>query len=99
MAEVLDWYGILGVKETAPLSEIRAAFKKKTIELHPDRNPDKPNCADIWLSVRKAWDILSDEKAKAAYDAVLKVKAARQQRDKESQQRRQSRKSYRYVRR
>ena len=83
MEQVPDWYELLHVKPDATLDEIRKAFKKRTIETHPDRNQSNPKAQELFIQVRKAWEVLSDEKARAAFDAVLKVKAARLQRERE----------------
>jgi hypothetical protein len=46
--------------------EIRKAYKQKALKLHPDKNPDKPDAATIFHRLVKAYDLLSDEKAKEA---------------------------------
>ena len=35
-----DYYEILGVKRTATDKEIKKAFRKLSLEWHPDKNPD-----------------------------------------------------------
>lgn len=38
-----DFYKILGIKRSANEKEIKKAFKKKSLENHPDKNPDDPD--------------------------------------------------------
>lgn len=47
-------------------AEIRKAYKQRALKLHPDKNPDKPDAATIFHRLVKAYDLLSDEKAKEA---------------------------------
>lgn len=87
MEQMPDWYALLQVKPDATLDELRKAFKKRTRETHPDLNG---GTSELFIQVRKAWEVLSDEKARAAFDAVLKAKAARMQRDREMDAKRKS---------
>lgn len=34
-----DYYGVLGVPKTATDDEIKKAFRKLAVELHPDKHP------------------------------------------------------------
>ncbi|MFN7176104.1 MAG: DnaJ domain-containing protein, partial [Thermaurantiacus sp.] len=63
-----DLYATLGVPKTADAAAIKRAYRKLAKELHPDRNKDNPRSADRFKSVTAAYDILSDEKKRAAYD-------------------------------
>ena len=33
----MDFYGLLGLSRSASSSEVKAAFKKKAVEHHPDK--------------------------------------------------------------
>ena len=62
-----DYYFVLGVPNTASLAEVKKAFRLKAAEFHPDRNasalaPEKVH------AVKEAYDILSDQSLRAAYD-------------------------------
>lgn len=72
------YYDILGVKNDASSSEIRRAFRKKALKLHPDKNPDRPDAADRFDEVNKAYELLSDAKLKREYDQKLSVELARE---------------------
>lgn len=50
-------YAVLGVEKTATDSEIKAAFRKKAIELHPDKNPDKDTTKEF-SAVKEAFDAI-----------------------------------------
>jgi curved DNA-binding protein CbpA len=59
-----DYYQVLGVAPTADSAAIRAAFRRKAMECHPDRGGSH---ADMVLVV-EAWDVLSDPARRARYD-------------------------------
>jgi DnaJ-class molecular chaperone len=63
-----DPYGILGIARTASEADIKSAYRKLAKELHPDRNKDKPNAAEKFSEVTRAYDLLSDKAKRAQYD-------------------------------
>ncbi len=62
-----DYYFILGVAANASLNDIKKAFRQKAAEFHPDRNKSE-HAPQKFHAVKEAYDVLSDEKARAAYD-------------------------------
>ncbi len=64
-----DFYGILGLDQTASADAIRAAYKKMAMQHHPDRNPGNPEAEEIFKEINEAYHILSDPLKKARYDA------------------------------
>ncbi|KAK4108141.1 DnaJ-domain-containing protein [Canariomyces notabilis] len=63
------YYELLGVDREAPDEEIRRAYKKKALELHPDRNlNDVENATRRFAEVQTAYEILSDPQERAWYD-------------------------------
>jgi curved DNA-binding protein len=66
MAETL--YEILGVPRTASADTIRKTYRKLARRHHPDVNPGDAKAEDTFKRVSAAYEVLSDEKKRAAYD-------------------------------
>jgi len=66
MAESL--YDILGVAKKASSDEIRKAYRKLARAHHPDVNPGNSAAEEKFKKVSAAYDVLSDDKKRAAYD-------------------------------
>ncbi|WAQ81825.1 hypothetical protein PtA15_2A137 [Puccinia triticina] len=62
-----DPYSVLGVKKDAPASEIKKAYYSLAKKYHPDVNKEA-GAKERYQSVQEAYDTLSDEKKRAAYD-------------------------------
>jgi molecular chaperone DnaJ len=65
-----DYYGTLGVKNTATPEEIRKAFRKAARRYHPDVNPGDKKAEEKFKEISEANDVLSDEKKRKVYDQV-----------------------------
>ncbi len=63
------YYAILGIHPNADLATIKAAFRRKGMELHPDRN-NSSNATEHFQLVNKAYGVLSDPVARAHYDTM-----------------------------
>lgn len=68
MTQKRDFYDVLGVSKDADAATIKKAYRKIAVELHPDRNPDKPEAEAKFKEVTEAYSVLSDEEKRAAYD-------------------------------
>lgn len=62
-----DYYEVLGVERGASAAEIKKAYKKLALELHPDRNPD-PSAEERFKEASEAYAVLGDEQKRAIYD-------------------------------
>lgn len=63
-----DYYAALGIEKNASAAEIKSAYRKLAKRYHPDLHPDDKQAAERFASVSEAYDILSDDKKRAAYD-------------------------------
>lgn len=68
MATKRDYYEVLGVSKTATLDEIKKAYRKLAMANHPDRNPGDKAAEDRFKEATEAYEILSDDKKRKAYD-------------------------------
>ncbi|GAB0174161.1 MAG: molecular chaperone DnaJ [Candidatus Altimarinota bacterium] len=63
-----EYYSILEIERTATADEIKRAYKKKAMELHPDRHGGDKEKEAQFKKVNEAYATLSDEQKKAHYD-------------------------------
>jgi molecular chaperone DnaJ len=61
-------YDTLGVKKTASQDEIKKAYRKLARQYHPDTNPGDKAAEERFKEVQTAYDVLSDEEKRKAYD-------------------------------
>jgi molecular chaperone DnaJ len=63
-----DYYATLGVARDAGADEIKKAFRKLAMRLHPDRNPGDKTAEVKFKELNEAYDVLKDDQKRAAYD-------------------------------
>ena len=63
-----DYYEILSVAKSADAKEIKRAYRKLAMKYHPDRNPDDKEAEAKFKEATEAYEILSDDQKRGAYD-------------------------------
>ena len=62
-----NYYVRLGVNRDSNPLEIKRAYKKLSLQLHPDKNPS-PDASDQFDSVKQAYDIIMDLELRGVYN-------------------------------
>ncbi|KAG7194543.1 uncharacterized protein KQ657_004758 [Scheffersomyces spartinae] len=64
------YYELLGVDTAALEADLKKAYRKKALQLHPDKNPGNVEEATAQFNlVRAAYEVLSDPQERAWYDS------------------------------
>jgi len=63
------YYAILEITPTASAAEIKAAYRRRAMELHPDRN-ESPEATNDFQLLTEAYNVLSDPSIRAQYDTI-----------------------------
>ncbi|MFT5757452.1 MAG: molecular chaperone DnaJ [Alteromonadaceae bacterium] len=63
-----DYYEVLGVSKDAAERDIKKAYKRLAMKLHPDRNAGDKDKEEQFKEVKEAYEILTDDQKRAAYD-------------------------------
>lgn len=63
-----DPYDILGIGRSASTADIKKAYRRLAKTLHPDRNPGDPKAQERFAELTAAYDLLSDDARRAAFD-------------------------------
>ncbi|KAK2400634.1 chaperone protein dnaJ [Trifolium repens] len=69
-------YQVLGVEKTASQQEIKKAYHKLALRLHPDKNPGDEEAKAKFQQLQSVISILGDEQKRAVYDQTGSVDCA-----------------------
>ncbi|XP_050364934.1 chaperone protein dnaJ 49-like [Argentina anserina] len=62
-----DYYEILGVERSCSVEDVRKAYRKLSLKVHPDKNK-APGAEEAFKSVSKAFQCLSNAESRKKYD-------------------------------
>ncbi|KAB8236706.1 hypothetical protein ETB97_003086 [Aspergillus alliaceus] len=66
----VDYYELLQVEQNASSEEIKKAYRRRALELHPDRNYGNTEAATkLFAEIQSAYEVLSDAQERAWYDS------------------------------
>lgn len=69
---MINYYTVLEVSQKASKEQIKEAYKRISLRVHPDKNGGDEYYAEIFKTVNEAQQVLIDEAKRAAYDEELK---------------------------
>lgn len=68
MTEKRDYYEVLGVEREASPDDIKKSYRRLARQFHPDVNPGDHTAEEKFKEVAEAYEVLSDDQRRAAYD-------------------------------
>lgn len=64
----IDYYKILGVPRDIPQKDVRAAYRKRAKQFHPDLHPNDPKAKAKFQALNEAYEVISDPEKRKKYD-------------------------------
>lgn len=63
-----DYYEVLGVSKEASPEDIKKAYRKLSLQFHPDRNNNSTESTEKFQEINSAYDVLGSDQERANYD-------------------------------
>ncbi|RHY33739.1 hypothetical protein DYB32_001455 [Aphanomyces invadans] len=63
-------YDVMGVAPNVTQEELKKAYRRKALQLHPDKRGNTPEAQEEFTIMKSAYDILSDPKQRDIYDMM-----------------------------
>lgn len=67
-AKKRDYYEELGVSKDVSKADLKKAYYQMAQKYHPDKNAGDPNAAERFAAISNAYEVLSDDARRQAYD-------------------------------
>lgn len=64
----IDYYKILGVDRNIPQKDVRAAYRKRAKQFHPDLHPEDPKAKAKFQALTEAYEVIGDAEKRKKYD-------------------------------
>ena len=64
-----DYYSLLGIERNTNEADIKKAYRRLAMKYHPDRNPGDKNAEKKFKEISEAYEVLSDQQKRQAYDS------------------------------
>ncbi|RHY29665.1 hypothetical protein DYB32_004975 [Aphanomyces invadans] len=60
----------MGVEPTVTPEELKKAYRRRALQLHPDKRGNSPEAQEEFTTMKHAYDVLSDPRQREIYDAT-----------------------------
>ena len=68
-----NYYNLLGIESNSTNYEIKKAYRKMSLDCHPDRNNNDLAKSNLFKKISQAYEILSDPDKRKNYDETIKL--------------------------
>jgi len=67
-----DYYGMLGIEPNMPHSDLKRYYRRLSLQLHPDKNPNnRTEAHDKFVEVTQGFKVLGNKPRREAYDKFI----------------------------